>query len=162
MSIEKLKLSNFTVFSKLEVDFSEGINIFIGENGTGKTHIMKVLYSACQASRKEVSFAQKIVKVFRPDDLSISRLVSREKGAATATIDVISSNAAIKTKFTTRTKKWDADTTNEQKWENSNAELISTFIPAKEILSNAELLDRCGLEVPLSVQNCPVCGSSKG
>lgn len=30
-----------------------------------------------------------------------------------------------------------------------------------EILSNAELLDRCGLEVPLSLQNCPLCGSQK-
>jgi len=31
MAIEKLKLSNFTVFSKLDIDFCEGINIFIGE-----------------------------------------------------------------------------------------------------------------------------------
>lgn len=29
------------------------------------------------------------------------------------------------------------------------------------ILSNAELLDSCGLEVPLSLQNCPLCGSAK-
>lgn len=33
--------------------------------------------------------------------------------------------------------------------------------PKAEILTNAELLDRCGLEVPLSLQNCPVCGSQK-
>lgn len=32
----------------------------------------------------------------------------------------------------------------------------------KEILCNAELLDSCGLEVPLSFQNCPICGASKG
>ncbi|KZL92679.1 energy-coupling factor ABC transporter ATP-binding protein [Clostridium magnum] len=31
----------------------------------------------------------------------------------------------------------------------------------EEILSNAELLDSCGLEIPLSLQNCPVCGASK-
>lgn len=30
-----------------------------------------------------------------------------------------------------------------------------------EILTNAELMDACGLEVPLSLQNCPVCGSKK-
>ena len=137
MSMEKLKLANFTVFSKLDIDFSEGINIFIGENGTGKTHIMKVLYSACQASRIEVSFAHKIVKVFRPDDLNISRLVSRGKDGDAAVIEVVSSKSSIKTKFTKKTKKWEADTIGEAKWENSNAELISTFIPAKEILSNA-------------------------
>ena len=32
---------------------------------------------------------------------------------------------------------------------------------AEEILCNVELLDDCGLEVPLSLQNCPVCGDSK-
>ena len=32
---------------------------------------------------------------------------------------------------------------------------------AEEILCNVELLDSCGLEVPLSFQNCPLCGASK-
>ena len=32
---------------------------------------------------------------------------------------------------------------------------------ATEILTNAELLKGCGLEVPLSIQNCPVCGQPK-
>ncbi|WP_346940192.1 ABC transporter ATP-binding protein [uncultured Clostridium sp.] len=32
---------------------------------------------------------------------------------------------------------------------------------AAEILSNAELLNECGLEIPLSLQNCPICGASK-
>ncbi len=30
-----------------------------------------------------------------------------------------------------------------------------------EILTNAELLDKCGLESPLSFQKCPVCGTIK-
>ena len=30
-----------------------------------------------------------------------------------------------------------------------------------EILTDRELLDNCGLELPLSIQNCPVCGKSK-
>jgi len=30
-----------------------------------------------------------------------------------------------------------------------------------DILVNAELLDSCGLEIPLSLQNCPVCGKRK-
>jgi cobalt/nickel transport system ATP-binding protein len=29
------------------------------------------------------------------------------------------------------------------------------------ILSNEELLSNCGLELPLSIQNCPICGASK-
>jgi len=33
---------------------------------------------------------------------------------------------------------------------------------AEEILTNAELLDGCGLEIPLSLQNCPICRTLKG
>jgi len=33
---------------------------------------------------------------------------------------------------------------------------------ATDILTNAELLDNCGLEMPLSLQNCPICGNAKG
>lgn len=33
--------------------------------------------------------------------------------------------------------------------------------PTLEILTNVELLDSCGLEMPFSLQNCPVCGTSK-
>lgn len=137
MSIKKLKLSNFTLFTKLDIEFCEGINIFVGENGTGKTHIMKLLYAGCQASRKEVSFSEKIVKVFRPDELNIKGLISRSKGKNNAQIEIVSSTSTLKTKFTNKTKKWEADTTGEARWESSNSNLISTFIPAKEILSNA-------------------------
>ena len=30
-----------------------------------------------------------------------------------------------------------------------------------DILTNAKLLDSCGLELPLSLQNCPICGAFK-
>ena len=45
MTIQKLTVENFTVFENLEIDLCNGINIFIGENGTGKTHLLKLLYS---------------------------------------------------------------------------------------------------------------------
>jgi predicted ATP-dependent endonuclease of OLD family len=137
MAIRKCKLENFTVFDTLKMEFCNGINIFIGENGTGKTHIMKVLYSACQASRKDISFSQKMVGVFKPDESNINRLVKRGKGVATALVEVYSESASIKLKFSTKTNKWDALTTGETNWEKQNDELISTYIPAKEILSNA-------------------------
>jgi AAA15 family ATPase/GTPase len=41
--IEKLHIKNFTCFTDNEFEFSEGINVFIGENGTGKTHLLKLL-----------------------------------------------------------------------------------------------------------------------
>ncbi|MHB1127592.1 MAG: energy-coupling factor ABC transporter ATP-binding protein [Bacillota bacterium] len=34
--------------------------------------------------------------------------------------------------------------------------------PAENVLKDALLLERCGLELPLSIQNCPLCGTQKG
>jgi predicted ATP-dependent endonuclease of OLD family len=42
--ITRLELKNFMVFSDLAVDFSPKINVIIGENGTGKTHLLKAVY----------------------------------------------------------------------------------------------------------------------
>jgi len=33
--------------------------------------------------------------------------------------------------------------------------------PTVQIFENAQLLDACGLEKPLSLQGCPVCGSGR-
>lgn len=42
--IQRLQLENFTCFERADLEFSSGINVFIGENGTGKTHLLKILY----------------------------------------------------------------------------------------------------------------------
>ncbi|MEI0559257.1 ATP-binding protein [Brachyspira intermedia] len=41
--IENIKISNFTVFKKADINFSKGLNVFIGRNGTGKTHLLKLI-----------------------------------------------------------------------------------------------------------------------
>lgn len=43
---EKLMLEEFTAFKRAELRFVPGVNAIIGENGTGKTHILKALYAA--------------------------------------------------------------------------------------------------------------------
>lgn len=53
--IEGLRLTNFTCFADLEVSFSEGINVIIGENGLGKTHLLKVLYWFGNSGYEEIS-----------------------------------------------------------------------------------------------------------
>ncbi|WP_432776194.1 AAA family ATPase [Brevibacillus gelatini] len=98
---------------------------------------MKVLYSACQAVRIDVSFSHKLVKVFKPDQLKISRLIRRKKGNNRSKIVVESEQAQISAEFHLKTQKWDAEISGEFKWERELSSLTSTFIPAKEILSNA-------------------------
>ena len=41
--ISKLHLKNFIAFTDLSIDFSPGINIIIGENGTGKTQLLRAI-----------------------------------------------------------------------------------------------------------------------
>ena len=76
------------------------------------------------------------------DRSSIGRLVNRKKnGKNTAKVSVGSDTAKIGMTFSTKTKKWDAEITTEEKWEKQMSDLTSVFIPAKEILSNAWNLD---------------------
>lgn len=142
MPLTRIEAENFTVFEDITIPFSKGLNVLVGENGMGKTHIMKLAYAACQASRHDVSFSQKTTMLFRPDQSSIGRLVNRNKnGNNTAKILVESDTAKIGMLFSTKTKKWDAEIKTEEKWEKQMSDLSSVFIPAKEILSNAWNLD---------------------
>lgn len=141
MAIEKIILENFTVFKKIDLEFTEGINVFIGENGTGKTHLMKALYSACQATKGDVDFRQKLVKTMLPDDYKIARLVRRKQGNNTARIKITAvsgkNRRCLETHFSIKTKKWDADIEGVEGWEKELKDISGIFIPAKEILSNS-------------------------
>lgn len=57
MPLTKIAAENFTVFEDIKIPFCEGLNVLVGENGVGKTHIMKLAYAACQASKHDVSFS---------------------------------------------------------------------------------------------------------
>ena len=48
--LKRLHLQNFTVFADAEFEFGPGLNVLVGTNGTGKSHVLKVGYtveSAC-------------------------------------------------------------------------------------------------------------------
>lgn len=143
MIIKKIRLENYTVFENQQLEFFPGINVFIGENGTGKTHIMKALYSACQSVSKKISFSHKLVSTMLPDDYKISRLITRKPGNRAALIRITAGerecgqDRVLTASFHGKTKKWDADVTGEDGWEESFAGMSSIFIPAKEILSHS-------------------------
>ena len=136
--ITRLKFTNFTAFNELSLNFSPGINILIGENGTGKTHVLKALYAACSViDEKEVrTFDQKLRSVFLPN--TIGRLVHRSIGRSNGQIQVFRKNEeevnerSITCKITTLNnvdiykKSWTED-------RRSSA----TYIPVKDMLANA-------------------------
>ena len=44
-AIKQIRIRNFTVFEHTDISLSEGINVVIGKNGTGKTQLLKLLYA---------------------------------------------------------------------------------------------------------------------
>lgn len=99
MKISRLELENFMIFNHLDVDLSPNINIISGENSTGKTALIKLLYSCLKGysdadimkgditrDKIENMMVSKFQGVFRPDKDAVGRLVNRKQGSSRAEI----------------------------------------------------------------------------
>jgi predicted ATPase len=90
--LASLTLKNFTAFTKASFGFSPGLNVIVGENATGKTHVLKVAYSILYVLAKgskehgppsptkahlQAAIANKLIGVLRPDGLG--RLARRDQ-----------------------------------------------------------------------------------
>lgn len=76
--LEKLELKNFAKFAELLILFSPRINIIIGENGTGKTQLLKAAYAANVALCDEMQsadLAKRLCRIYRPTGDSLGKLV---------------------------------------------------------------------------------------
>ncbi|NLK49135.1 MAG: AAA family ATPase, partial [Candidatus Cloacimonetes bacterium] len=138
----KVAIKNFTAFDSLEMSFSPGINVLIGENGTGKTHILKALYSSADiTSGRITNWAQKIMRVYLPSEENIGRLIKRGSGVRTGSVEVFrmvgGKELSLKLSFDSTIVSADdvGKPKSLQKWLDSR--LASVFIPVKEMLANA-------------------------
>ena len=80
--LESLRIKDFTAFREADLQFAHGLNVIIGANGTGKTHLLKLPYAVMAMSAEEgkkrhepptktllqTRIAEKISSVFRPED----------------------------------------------------------------------------------------------
>ncbi|MDQ2695543.1 MAG: AAA family ATPase, partial [Pseudomonadota bacterium] len=134
--LTKVHLEQFTAFEKLALALSPGINVFVGKNGTGKTHIMKAMYAACDVSKTRKDFAEKLVRVFLPSNYQLGRLVKRKKGSSRATIEIYRDNRRLKASFSNHSSLPEsAEITGVKEWADTPVE--SVYIPVKEMLANA-------------------------
>lgn len=85
--LKSANIKNFGPLPNTEFRFAAGLNVVIGENGCGKSQLLKLLYTLLkvQADGKELNkttlqktYADKLIGVFRPD--SLGRLVTRGRG----------------------------------------------------------------------------------
>lgn len=144
--IKSLHVKNFTVFPEATLDFGAHLNVFVGENGTGKTHVLKLAYSILAASWEEgrkpnaapptktvlqTRLADKLVAVFRPD--ALGRLARRRRGRERCDVRLICSDDAwnVAFGFATQSK---ADVSIEalpSAWVN----VAPAYLPTRELLT---------------------------
>ena len=93
--LNKLHIENFTVFRKADLEFSSGLNVITGDNGSGKSHLLKLGYAILKTLEsfgdkfpaKEIAergLAGNLVDIFRPETLG--RLASRVQGSSSSSV----------------------------------------------------------------------------
>ncbi len=130
--ITQVQLKNFTAFTDVSIDFSPGINIIIGENGTGKTQLLKAILALCgsEAWSKQASekFARKLCRLYHP----ISEEVGELRRAGTGGRAELKATFALGQEITA---KFDGkDTQTNVNYSGQSVEK-AIFIPTKEVLS---------------------------
>ena len=136
MTLTRVRLERITAFKKLDLEFSPGINVLVGENGTGKTHLMKVCYAACDVSKTGASFADKLIDVFLPSGRALGRMVSKQSGSERGVAEVHREGLPLRVSFTKHARfSRSAAHKGAIQWVASPIE--SVFIPVKEMLANA-------------------------
>jgi len=113
--LKSLNLKNFTVFRSASLDFSDNVNIFVGENGLGKTHLLKIIYGVAStlATGQKISntgptkaflqnaLATSFREVFKPD--ALGRLVRRQAGRNRCDVSAVFENSAWNIGFSLNT-----------------------------------------------------------
>lgn len=144
--ITSLQVSNFTAFSEAKLDFGKHLNVIVGENGTGKTHVLKLAYSVLATNWEEGSkptasvptksalqarLAEKLVNVFRPETLG--RLTRRTQGRVRCDVQMTFVNNALDIAFgfATQSKSDVAVGVLPTAW----ADSAPAYLPTRELLT---------------------------
>lgn len=87
--------TSFGPFRDIDIDLAPGLNVVVGDNATGKSQLLKLLYTCTKALREADSLtkkdlnsdlASKLNGVFRPR--SLGRLTRRARGRSRAEVSV--------------------------------------------------------------------------
>lgn len=136
--VQNLALNKFTAFNQAEFSFSPGINVFIGANSTGKSHVMKLIYSLLKVCERahltgtqthldlEKRLKDKLYGVFKPN--TVGHLMRRGKGNRKAEVSLLYAGKKIELTITNRSKV----TLDYEQLPNPSSLL---YLPAREMLS---------------------------
>ena len=144
--LKSLEVRNFTAFQEARLDFAEGLNVIIGENGTGKTHLLKLPYAAMAMSAEEgrrgngrpptkafleTRLAEKLVDVFRPERLGRLALRLRGRSRCEVKLGFSDRGTSLGFSFATQSKSEVAVDHSPRAW----CDHAPVFLPTRELLT---------------------------
>ncbi|GAB2743967.1 AAA family ATPase [Melaminivora jejuensis] len=104
--LKKANIQNFGPLPNGTYQFSPSLNVVVGENGLGKSQLLKLLYAVLKvnADARELTkaelqkaYAEKLVGVFRPD--ALGRLAKRKQGRERCEVQLHMHEAALSCAF---------------------------------------------------------------
>lgn len=139
--IAGIQIENFTAFGNLDIPFSPRINVIIGSNGTGKTHLLKAIYalaiasqpaSAVEGSEKDANpqLTNKLLRVFSPGESRIGALRARGAPGRARLCLQGSDDTRVALSFSANSKGVQLEG-----GARSEVQSRPVFIPTKEVLS---------------------------
>jgi energy-coupling factor transporter ATP-binding protein EcfA2 len=140
----KITVADFTKFSNVSFEFVSGINVFIGKNGTGKTHLLKLLFAIGMANntlsnnKKKKSFSELISEKFKGifKISEISQLIRNnlENSDFTINYEVNDDKKDFFVQYTRTANKIESAQDNpEEKSENKIENIV--YLPTQEMLT---------------------------
>lgn len=144
--LNSISLKNYTLFSSAKLKFSPGLNVILGENGSGKSHLLKVAYSVLAVLAEEGrrpqagkptkahlqgALADKLVGVMRP--ASLGRLARRKQGRERCEIELTLSGPRQSVAFSFATQSRSEVSINRypRQWLDQSP----VFLPPRELLT---------------------------
>ena len=146
MAFTTLDIKRFTAFGDVRFDFAPGVNVLIGENGTGKSHVLKLLYVIHEATRRywndeegtkgiDEYLREYLIETFLPDAKQVGRLARRARtGSKTAEVDAAFGEPSVTFTLTHKGTLKASSLTDpgEASLKNRSA---AVFLPTREMLS---------------------------
>jgi len=140
--LKSLDIKNFTVFADASIEFSPGLNVIIGDNATGKSHLLKLGYSVMHTLAKQGklinsknTLADKLYHVFKPN--SLGRLNRNGSGRQRTQITIIMDLPDNRTETLqfSFAKNSRTEVTINQTITQALSNQAAVFIPSREVLT---------------------------
>lgn len=144
--LTRVSIRNLTAFKQADLEFSSGLNVIVGENSSGKSHLLKAIYALIGTSAQEglraqgeaptktllqKAFADKLIGVLRPE--SLGRLARRKQGRERCEITLKFKDSGLDTQvsFATNSKSDVQVDTLPTDWQDKSP----VYLPTREVLS---------------------------